>query len=76
MILAQRLTVTRRGITGIVLTFSEALDADLAEAPNNYALRSAGGDGVVGTADDATIALSSIRYDAGRRTVTLTRDAP
>ena len=76
MILAQRLTVTRTGITGIVLTFSEALDADLAEAPNNYGLRSAGRDGVVGTADDSTVALSSIRYDAGRRTVTLTPNRP
>ncbi len=76
VILAQRLTVTRTGITGIVLTFSESLNADLAEAPNNYGLRSAGRDGVVGTADDSTVALSSIRYDAGRRTVTLTPKRP
>jgi uncharacterized repeat protein (TIGR01451 family) len=75
-ILAQRLTATRSGITGIVLTFSEALDADLAEAPGNYGLRSAGRDGVVGTADDSTVALSAIRYDAGRRTVTLTPQRP
>ena len=27
---------------------------------------------MVGTADDSTISLSSVRYDAGRRTVTLT----
>ncbi len=75
-ILAQRLTVTRSGITGIVLTFSEALDANLAEAPNNYGLRSAGRDGVIGTADDSTVTLSSVRYDAGRRTVTLTPQRP
>jgi uncharacterized repeat protein (TIGR01451 family) len=75
-ILAQRLTVTRSGITGIVLTFSEPLDADLAEAPNNYGLRSAGRDGVVGSADDSMVAFSSIRYDAGRRTVTLTPSRP
>ena len=76
IILAQRLTVTRSGITGIVLTFSEALDADLAEAPTNYGLRSAGRDGVIGTADDSTVTLSSVRYDAGRRTVTLTPKRP
>ncbi|WP_435018104.1 hypothetical protein TA3x_000049 [Tundrisphaera sp. TA3] len=72
-ILAQRLIATRTAVTGVVLTFSEAMNPDQVEALNNYQVRPSNADGV---ARGAPVAIASARYDARRRTVTLTFARP
>jgi len=51
------------GVTTITLTFSEPLAASAA-ATNNFEVRSAGRDKKIGTADDATVALTSVTFDS------------
>jgi uncharacterized delta-60 repeat protein len=59
-------------MTGIQLTASEELDATAAADLANYALHSYGKDKRFGTADDVSLALASVTYDAATRTVQLT----
>lgn len=76
ILLAQRLTVTRKAITGIVLTFSEPLDLIQAEALNNYRLVPSGKNGPSSAQQHSPIAIASAVYNASRRTVTLTPQQP
>ncbi len=57
--------------TRLVVGFSEGLDAARAQNPANYQLVAPGRDGRFGTRDDVRIGVSSARYDAASRTVTL-----
>lgn len=76
VILSQRLIVVGRGITAVVLTFSEALDPVQAETLNNYNIRSSGANGQSAGSGRRAIALTSANYDPRRRTVTLTLARP
>ena len=78
--------------TSLVLTLQgDRLDAATAEDPGNYTATFLGADGLAGTADDRTVAVSSIVYNPGanvevssgrtyptavRQTVTLAFDEP
>jgi Ca2+-binding RTX toxin-like protein len=65
-------------ITAIVLQFSEPLDPQTAVDPANYAnaLRGAGKDKRLGTADDTFINFAVPAYDDSLRTVRLTPNTP
>jgi hypothetical protein len=67
--------VERRGISRIVLTFSEALDPASAKRAANYALRSMGRDKLNGTADDRVFTLGAPKCDSPCTIVSLTRVA-
>jgi hypothetical protein len=69
---AQKLTVTRSSITGLVLTFNAPLDPDQAENAINYALAVAGPNGQ----PSRKVALETPVYDPGSQTVALTPTRP
>jgi len=72
VVAAQKLTVTRSAITGLVLTFNAPLDPDQAENPINYALAVAGPNGK----PSRMVALKTPAYDAGSQNVSLTPTRP
>jgi len=65
--------LTARGITAVVLTFSEPLDPSRAVNLLNYSysLQAAGKDGRFGTADDILFGIASATYNASNDSVTL-----
>ena len=65
-------TTSRTGFTGIVLTFSQPMDAGRAQNLSDYTLISAGADGRFGTADDQVVSLKKAAYKSSNKTVTLT----
>ncbi|HEX8204045.1 MAG TPA: Calx-beta domain-containing protein, partial [Isosphaeraceae bacterium] len=71
-----RLLGTGRTITGIELTFSEALDPARASNPANYTLLALGRDGVPGTRDDRAVAVRGVAYNAATGIVTIVPDRP
>jgi hypothetical protein len=77
-VIGQQLLLGPTGVTGIVFTFSEALDATRANELANYGYFAitAGPDGQVGTADDGAIPLSGAWYDSASRAVTLQLSSP
>jgi hypothetical protein len=70
-IVARRLAVKKKNVTGIVLTVSGGLDSARASSLSNYKLVTAGRDKKFGTSDDKVIRLRSAAYDAGTETITL-----
>jgi len=69
-------TTANGKLTGVVLTFSQKLNSASVSKAGNLGLFSAGPDQVFGTADDTAIKTSSIKYDATKKTVTLTTSKP
>jgi hypothetical protein len=67
-----RTTVSRGSITGIVLTFSDAVDPSRAQNIKDYTLVNAGRDGKLGTRDDVKVPLKKAVYDSVMHTITLT----
>lgn len=59
-------------LTGVVLKFSQKLNAASVAQAGNLSLFKAGADKIFGTSDDVAIKLSTIKYDATKLTVTLT----
>src|SRR5262249_16907342 len=70
------LSVNRKRVQQIVLTFSEQVDSVLAVAPSNYELFFPGKDKRLGTADDQAITLGSAPYDPAATTVSVTPIKP
>ncbi len=64
-------TSTRSDVSSFTITFNKRLLAVTANDADNYQLVSAGADGVFGTGDDSTIAVTP-SYDDSSQTVTLT----
>ena len=58
-------------MTGVVVQFTDTLNADLARKLGAYKVLLAGRDKKFGTKDDTSLALSQALYDASKRTVTL-----
>ena len=69
---AIRATTKGNSISGIVLTFSAALDVGRAQPLATYQGLSFGPDGIAGNKDDENIPLKSVVYNAQKLTVTLT----
>jgi hypothetical protein len=65
-------------VTGLTLTFNEALDAARAENPANYGyyILSAGADNLFGTRDDGSVLIASARYNPATFQVVLTPVVP
>ncbi|MFO0960811.1 MAG: Calx-beta domain-containing protein [Isosphaeraceae bacterium] len=61
------------GISGILVSYSEALDPSRAVDPRNYGytVRTPGRDGKLGTRDDVLVGIQSYRYDPAKQAVTL-----
>lgn len=72
-VLSVQPVLTARGITSVVLTFSEALDPSRAVNLLNYgySLQAAGKDGQFGTADDILFGIALATYNASNDSVTL-----
>lgn len=72
-VLSVQPVLTARGITSVVLTFSEPLDPSRAVNLLNYgySLQAAGKDGQFGTADDILFGIASATYNASNDSVTL-----
>ena len=69
-----QLLTNGKAITGIVLSFDEALDPGRAENVANYGnvIRTTGPDGVFGTLDDGLVKIASATYNPATNSVTLT----
>jgi hypothetical protein len=65
-------TQDRRGVPTFVISFGGPIDAASVRSLANYRLIWAGRDGKLGTRDDRTIAIKSVNYRPGARSVTLT----
>jgi len=67
-------TVQPRGAagSGVTVFVNGPLDASTARNPANYALKNAGRDGVIGTADDVRLAVKSVLYNSATGRITLT----
>lgn len=76
IVMGQRTTDSRAGITGVVLSLNLPLDSARARIPDNDRLTTAGGEGLFGTADDGTLAVKKVVYSATARTITLAPLAP
>ncbi len=72
-VLSVQPVLTARGITAVVLTFSEPLDPSRAVNLLNYSysLQAAGKDGQFGTADDILFGIASATYNPSNDSVTL-----
>ena len=67
---------TSENITQFVVQFNERLNPTLAGDPASYVLISSGNDGIFGTGDDQTIALTASYDDVNRRVTLTTLDGP
>jgi uncharacterized repeat protein (TIGR01451 family) len=72
----QRITVTPRGITNIILSFSKALDPSTATDPANYTVRTPGPDNIFLTPDDQNVPIKSLVYNSAMNTLTITPQTP
>jgi hypothetical protein len=66
------------GVAGLALTFSEPMNAARAANVGNYAdfITTPGADGVIGTWDDGSIAISAVVYKAAQQQAVLIFKAP
>ena len=59
-------------LNSIVLRFDQVMDPAAVNAPGAFALVYAGADGIIGTADDAQVALDQVEYLIGANEVRMT----
>ena len=76
VIVDQKLTVGRRGIAGIVLTFSQALDPVSAADPSNYKIFAIGRNSKLPASRGTEVAIASVVYDPTTRSARITPKTP
>ncbi|WP_165227603.1 Calx-beta domain-containing protein [Aquisphaera insulae] len=71
-IVAARLAMKKKTVTGIVIQVDGGLDSSSARALSNHVLISAGRDKIFGTRDDKVVRLSKAAYNPATNTITIT----